>query len=81
MKYQEYDIRKAAKYVGLKTKELKQIRDSNVNMFESIMLGAITLSDGIEFGAALFMQRHAWKPTTKVLLDRVVELEKLASKE
>jgi len=80
MKYAEYDIRKAARFLNIKPKELKEIKDKNENMFKSLMVGAITLESGIEFGEALFLLRYRYKPPYNECMDTIRELEQQLSK-
>jgi len=76
MKYAEYDIRKAARFLNIKPKELKEIK--NENMFLAMVLGAVILDNGVDFGEALFRLRD--KNEVNRYMDRVTELEAELSK-
>jgi len=78
MKYAEYDIRKAARFLNIKPKELKEIKDKNENMFLAMVLGAVILDNGVDFGEALFRLRD--KNEVNRCMDRVAKLEAELSK-
>ena len=73
----ELSKNKVAEFTNITLKELNKLQKENIEMFDSLMVGASLLANGFEVGEVMFLSQYRFKPERKDVID---ENNKLRSK-
>ncbi len=73
----ELSKNKVAEFTNVTLKELNKLQKENIEMFDSLMVGASLLANGFEVGEVMFLSQYRFKPERKDVID---ENNKLRSK-